>query len=331
MAIPVELIKDFAASKCPQLARWGESLAATCQSRTAGSNHAELWHKWMTVLDRLPPPESGSLDASGDTIVIANHNHAVVDSQADEIRETVLELSPWRIGPWHFFEVDLQAEWNSFRKWNRIKDAGWFDGARVLDVGCNNGYFGWKVIDAGAQSVVGCDPFLLYNVQHEMFRRYSADKSRHHILPIADHEIPSGLAAFDIAMSLGALIHRRSPIDHLMLLHSSLRKRGQLVLETMAIDSGDCNLIVPENRYLKMRGVWFVPTIGMLKRWLKRTGFEEIRIVDVSPSKPAEQHRTEFMTFESLSDFLDPTDPTLTIEGYPAPMRVAITAVKRLF
>jgi len=34
------------------------------------------------------------------------------------------------------------------------------------------------------------------------------------------------------------------------------------------------------------------------------------------------------MTFESLADFLDPTDSTRTIEGFPAPVR-AIVAAKR--
>ena len=29
---------------------------------------------------------------------------------------------------------------------------------------------------------------------------------------------------------------------------------------------------------------------------------------------------------KSLRDFLDPTDPSKTIEGYPAPLRVALIA-----
>jgi len=189
MAISSHLIQDFAASKYPELVRWSESLAEICQQKTTGSEHAQLWNKWMTWLEDFPDPKDCALDASGDTIVIANKNGPLAADDAAKIRERVLELCPWRIGPWDLFGVDLQTEWDSSKKWNRFSESVYFDDARVLDVGCNNGYFGWKAIDAGARSVVGCDPFLLYNVQHEIFRRYSADKHRHHILPIAECEV----------------------------------------------------------------------------------------------------------------------------------------------
>ena len=322
------LIQDFAASKYPQLVRWSESLVETCQQKTTGSEHAPLWNKWIKSLETFPDPQIGTLDASGETVVVASKDDQLPVETVDEIRDKLLELCPWRIGPWNFFDVDIQTEWDSSKKWNRFSDSVYFDDARVLDVGCNNGYFGWKAIDAGAQSVVGCDPFLLYNFQHEIFRRYSAEKHRHRILPITDMEIPPNLAAFDVAMSLGVLIHRRSPIDHLIRLYESLRKRGQLVLETMAVDSEKADVIVPEDRYMKMRGIWFVPTIGMLKRWLDRAGFVDVKVVDVSVTDLTEQRRTDFMPFESLADFLDPEEPAKTVEGYAAPVRVAFVAVK---
>jgi len=34
------------------------------------------------------------------------------------------------------------------------------------------------------------------------------------------------------------------------------------------------------------------------------------------------------MTFHSLADFLDPDDPTKSIEGYPAPTRAVVVARK---
>jgi tRNA (mo5U34)-methyltransferase len=33
------------------------------------------------------------------------------------------------------------------------------------------------------------------------------------------------------------------------------------------------------------------------------------------------------MTFHSLANFLDPEDPTRTVEGYPAPRRAIFTAL----
>ena len=42
-----------------------------------------------------------------------------------------------------------------------------------------------------------------------------------------------------------------------------------------------------------------------------------------------EQRKTELMITESLEDFLDPTDPTKTIEGYQAPTRAVFIAHKK--
>ena len=41
-----------------------------------------------------------------------------------------------------------------------------------------------------------------------------------------------------------------------------------------------------------------------------------------------EQRSTAWMKFESLREALDPDDPAKTIEGWPAPHRVIITASK---
>ena len=56
---------------------------------------------------------------------------------------------------------------------------------------------------------------------------------------------------------MGVLYHRRSPIDHLLELKGCLQTGGELVLETLVIDGGLGEVLVPENRYAKMRNVWF--------------------------------------------------------------------------
>jgi tRNA (mo5U34)-methyltransferase len=50
--------------------------------------------------------------------------------------------------------------------------------------------------------------------------------------------------------------------------------------------------------------------------------------VDVSITTVEEQRGTEWMKYQSLSDFLDPNDHSKTIEGLPAPMRAVIVAKK---
>ena len=62
--------------------------------------------------------------------------------------------------------------------------------------------------------------------------------------------------------------------------------------------------------------------------WLHKCGFSEVKVVDISQTSLNEQRQTEWMTSESLADFLDPNDLTKTIEGYPAPIRAVFTATK---
>ena len=62
--------------------------------------------------------------------------------------------------------------------------------------------------------------------------------------------------------------------------------------------------------------------------YLRRAGFSDVRCVDVSVTTVEEQRGTEWMKYQSLSDFLDPEDHSKTIEGLPAPMRAVIIARK---
>ena len=57
-----------------------------------------------------------------------------------------------------------------------------------------------------------------------------------------------------------------------------------------------------------------------------RTGFEDVELFCSHPMSSAEQRRTEWMIFESYQDYIDPQNPELTVEGYPAPHRVYLLA-----
>ena len=68
--------------------------------------------------------------------------------------------------------------------------------------------------------------------------------------------------------------------------------------------------------------------MAALELWLRRAGFKDVRCVDVSHTSTAEQRSTEWMKYQSLTDFLDPENPQQTVEGLPAPMRAVIVARK---
>ncbi|MBD3649041.1 MAG: DUF1698 domain-containing protein, partial [Pseudomonadales bacterium] len=118
----------------------------------------------------------------------------------------------------------------------------------------------------------------------------------------------------------------RSPIDHLSELYGFLKPGGELVLETLVVEGGADRVLVPEGRYAKMANVWFIPTPAAIENWLRRAGFVNPRTVDVNRTSLEEQRATEWMTFQSLADFLDPDDTNLTVEGLPAPRRAIIIA-----
>lgn len=98
------------------------------------------------------------------------------------------------------------------------------------------------------------------------------------------------------------------------------------MLETLVIEGDDQAVLVPTDRYAKMRNVWFIPSTAALLLWLQRVGFKDAKVVDLSVTSLDEQRKTGWMENESLIDFLDPTDHSKTIEGYPAPLRAVIVA-----
>ena len=125
---------------------------------------------------------------------------------------------------------------------------------------------------------------------------------------------------------MGILYHRRSPLDTLLQIHPLMVPGGLLVLETLVLEGDEEVALFPERRYAKMKNVFFIPTIACLTHWLQRSGFSDIRCVDVSRTTPREQRKTQWIDTQSLEDFLDPANPAKTVEGYPAPVRAMVLA-----
>ncbi len=307
-----------------ELADWASELRRLCDERFHPAKHGNL-EKWQQAWQALPDCVDALLHAHGDAVTVEG---TLDDASVASLAQSLMQFHPWRKGPFELFGIPIDTEWRSNLKWDRLASAIDFRGKAVLDVGCGNGYYGWKMLAGGADLVLGCDPYLLYVMQFEVLRRYAAESQKHFIVPLADTDLPPRLGAFDVTLSMGVLYHRTSPIDHLQTLAETLKPGGQVVLETLVIDSPEANTLVPKDRYAKMRNVWFIPSVPMLTRWLDRTGFGNIEVIDVTATTPSEQRSTPWMTFHSLADFLDPHDASRTIEGYPAPVRAIVVATK---
>jgi tRNA (mo5U34)-methyltransferase len=247
--------------------------------------------------------------------------------QEKMLLQLLQRLKPWRKGPLNLFGIEIETEWRSDWKWDRIRPhISPLADRRVLDVGCGNGYYLWRMRGEGAACVIGIDPMVIFLAQFLCCQHFIQDPAVH-VLPLGVDDLPS-LPLFDTVFSLGVLYHRRSPIDFLTQLHSQLRPGGELVLETLVVEGNEQTVLVPQDRYAQMRNVWFIPSVAALQRWLERVGFTEIALVNLNTTSLDEQRRTAWMEWESLADFLDPNDRSKTVEGYPAPLRAVLVAQK---
>jgi tRNA (mo5U34)-methyltransferase len=181
------------------------------------------------------------------------------------------------------------------------------------------------MLGADAKMVVGIEPLSLNVIQFHV-TRHLIGESPIYVLPIGLEQIPERIKAFDTVFSMGVLYHRRSPIDHLLELKNCLQPGGELILETLVINGKNGEFLMPEDRYAKMRNVWFLPSCETLISWMERCGFKNCRLFDVNITSIEEQRTTEWMRFHSLKDFLDPENISLTWEGLPAPKRAIILA-----
>jgi len=309
-----------------ELSPWLETLPNIIESNFNPSRWGDI-PKWMQAWEQLPDL----------TPTLVNLNHPAIEvgiradcneAQQQTLKENLFTLHPWRKGPFDLFGIHIDTEWRSDLKWDRLQShIEPLAGRTVLDVGCGSGYHCWRMRGAGASLVIGIEPTPLFIVQFQALQKYIQDDAVH-VVPARMEEVPPKLEGFDSTFSMGILYHRRSPMDHLLELKDTLKPGGQLILETLVIEGKLGDTLVPEGRYGKMGNVWFIPSCDTLSGWLKKTGFKNIQCIDVSTTTPEEQRQTEWMTFQSLADFLDPEDSSRTIEGYPAPKRAVFIANK---
>ncbi|SDS15835.1 tRNA (mo5U34)-methyltransferase [Halopseudomonas xinjiangensis] len=306
------------------LEHWLDPLPAALDQRLAlASRHGDL-PRWQACLAQLPDVESPAELADG---VRVGRSDQLDDTSRAQLEQALRGLHPWRKGPFELFGVHIDTEWRSDWKWQRVAPHLDLHGKRILDVGCGNGYYMWRMWGAGAAMVIGVDPNLLFMTQFEAVRKYLPEAPVWQ-LPFTLEDLPEPTEGFDTVFSMGVLYHRRSPIDHLLQLRACLRPGGELVLETLVIEGDETACLVPEDRYAQMRNVWFLPSVSMLERFVRRAGFSSVRCVDLNRTSTEEQRTTDWMRFQSLPDFLDAHDASRTCEGYPAPLRATLVATR---
>lgn len=307
------------------MSHWLETLPAALNDWAQNRKHGEL-RKWEKLVSQLPEVTAESVDIEHSVTLKTKSN----DPKIKAVEPLLKQLAPWRKGPFHVLGTDIDTEWRSDWKWDRVAPhIANLAGRKVLDIGCGSGYHMWRMKGAGANLVVGVDPGQLFMMQFQAIKRFMPENIARDVeyLPLGiEHLQP--IKAFDTVFTMGVLYHRREPFAFLQQCADQLRSGGELVLETLVVDGDENTVLVPGERYAQMPNVWFIPSSKALCHWLSRLGLKDIRVVDETVTQLEEQRSTEWMQGQSLADFLDPNDRSKTVEGYSAPKRAVVVATK---
>ncbi len=282
-------------------------------------NHGDFprWQAALEQIDRCLNQQAGHWQVHNGYLQLAQQ--ALAQNQHPQLEPALRQLMPWRKGPFSIGDINIDTEWRSDWKWQRLQTQLDFTGKRILDVGSGNGYYGYRMLDAGAEWVLGIDPTLLFVMQAKLMQR-CAGHPANWVLPMTLEQLPETLTGFDMVLSLGVLYHRKDPVEHIQRLLHHLKPGGELVLETFVIPPGMGDAIEVE-RYARMRNVYQIPSVGLLRQWFEQAGCPAVRMVDLCRTSVEEQRSTNWMRFESLTESLDKGDGKVTVEGLPGPVR----------
>jgi tRNA (mo5U34)-methyltransferase len=260
-------------------------------------------------------------DFSGDVVKIGSRDE-LSHRDREKVYQVMRDFMPWRKGPFEVFGIGIDAEWRSERKWNRIlPELPDLRDKIVADVGSNNGYYMFRMAHHEPKLILGFEPYLQHYFTFKTLNQFAGCENLHTELLGVEH-IGLFRQSFDVVFLMGILYHRSAPVDVLREIRAAMKPGGVLLVETQGIPGQEPLALFPEKRYAKVPGTYFVPTGACLANWLSRAGYAGIKIFFSHPMSSREQRRTAWMVFESYDDFIDRDDPSLTVEGYPAPIRI---------
>jgi len=277
----------------------------------------QKWFEWKNIkpikeeLDTLTVEKASY--KLGDVIEI-NTNPSLMP----QIEKIAKMLKPWRKGPFKINDLFIDTEWRSYIKWNIIKPHLNLKEKEILDVGGNNGYYAFRMLEMNPKSVEIWDPSALFNLQFEFINKFIKSNIKYKLLGV--EHIPMSDKKFDVIFCLGVLYHRPDPVTMLKELKQGLKEKGEVILDTLIIE-GEDEIALSPIRYQKMKNVYFIPTLKALYNWIEKAKFKEVEFLGKRYTKTDEQRKTDWIEGESLDSFLN-EDQTKTIEGYPPPLRV---------
>lgn len=284
------------------------------------------WMQWKNIFplrDALQTLDDINCDVVYDDCITFQTNEDVDIAKIESVARLMM---PWRKGPFKLFDLFIDTEWQSHMKYNLLRPHFNLKNKRVVDIGCNNGYYLFRMQEDAPKMLVGFDPSSLYKTQFDFINHFAKTDIIYELLGV--EHLPFYEEKFDTIFCLGVLYHRSDPVAMLKQLYKGLDNKGEVILDTFMIDGDDEMALCPAGAYSKIPNIYFVPTIPALKNWCLRAGFQDFEVLETSVTSLEEQRKTEWIEGQSLEDFLDSDDSSKTVEGYPAPKRVYVRLIK---
>ena len=283
---------------------------------------------WFLQLQEASKIEKPNLEIDYGDWFSVGKKEDLTSEEFEVIEKTAKKLIPWRKGPFKIFGLEIDSEWQSNIKYNLIRPHFNLKDKVVADIGCNNGYYMFRMLEDKPKRLIGFDPSPLTLHQFEFVNHFVKSDIIYEMLGVEHLEFYNH--KFDFIFMLGVLYHRPDPVGTLKSLARGLNSKGEILIDTFMIDGEDEICLTPNKRYSKIPNIYFIPTISALKNWVERAGFENFEVLATTVTTSEEQRKTDWSFDQSLEDFLDPNDNTKTVEGYPAPKRVYVKARKIL-
>jgi tRNA (mo5U34)-methyltransferase len=240
--------------------------------------------------------------------------------ESSEVYSLARALMPWRKGPFSIDNFKIESEWNSYIKFDILAPHIDIEGKTVIDIGCNNGYYSFRMLPYNPTKIIAIDPWAIFYLQYLFINKFvQTDKIDFKLIGMEDMAV-EGIKA-DTVFCLGVLYHRSDPIAALKEIKAALNEGGELIIDNLVIMQEGCYALCPPASYAKMSNAYFIPTVDTMIGWLGRAGFVDIELIGTKKTGFTEQRKTDWIEGLSLDNFLDPNDDTKTIEGYDAPVR----------
>ena len=291
------------------------------------------WLDWKNIkpmrdaLENIKTINTANLNISLNDLVSATSDVKLSKEDKLLLNTSAKALIPWRKGPFNLCGLEIDSEWQSNLKYNMLRPYFNLKDKCVADVGCNNGYYMFRMMEDNPKNMVGFDPSAIFKTQFDFVNHFIKSDIKYELLGVEHLEYYE--TKFDFIFMLGVLYHRADPIGSLKSLNRALNKNGEIIVDSFMIDGEDEVCLVPNDRYASIPNIYFIPTVNCFKNWLNRAGFKDIKVLEITTTDDKEQRVTPWTFGMSLDDFRDPNDPTKTIEGYPAPKRVYLKAYRK--